>query len=207
MKHTDENSKGDVYSGDMVSGIRIRTGLMVLASSGAVALAFGVSFYFALVSGQTAVTGQFPELAPIVTKLKSLLVVNTAGFMAIVIASFWLLSRLITTRMFRPLGTVMAGLRKAVEDRYPESREPDGTGPFGEFETSWTSAVTEIRARESREIGILEESVQFVSDTDSRDSIEKMIEEKKRRILSDASNAAAQASGEGTGDELFMQPV
>jgi len=205
--NTEKESKGEIYSSDIVSGIRFRTGLLVLVSSGAVALTFGISFYFALVSGETAVTGQFPELAPIVSKLKSLLVVNTAGFMAVVIASFWLLSRLVTTRMFRSLGTVMSGLRKAVEDRYPESAEPDGSGPFGDFETSWTSAVSEIRAREAREIGVLEKSLQFVSDADSKASIEKMIEGKKRRIGSGTSTGTDASTGGGAADELFMQPV
>jgi len=116
MPVTSDKIKGYRYSDEMTSGIRMRSGLMVLLSSGAVALAFGVSFYFALLSSQTAVATQFPELAPIVTKLKSILVVNTVGFICVIIASFWILSRMITTKMFVSLGIVMNGLRKAAEN-------------------------------------------------------------------------------------------
>ena len=211
MSVNHDKTKGYIYSDDMVSGIRMRTGLLVLLSSGAVALAFGVSFYFALVSSQTAVATQFPELAPIVTKLKSLLVVNTIGFVGIIIASFWVLSRLLASKMFVSLGVVMSGLRKAAENRYPESAQSSETGPFGEFEATWNTVVHETRTREKHEIEVMEQSLASLSGPgaeETKAAIVKMIDEKKQRICEGSSDTAGETSGgAGTDDALFMQPV
>ena len=211
MPVNDDNTRGSAYSDDMTSGIRMRAGLMVLLSSSAVAFAFGISFYFALISSQTAVAMQFPELAPIVAKLKSLLVVNTIGFVAVIVVSFWFLTRLIVSKMFTSLGIVMTGLRKAAENRYPETSHTSETGPFGEFESLWNTVVQDIREKERYEIDILEKSLLLLSGpeaSEARSSIEKMIGEKKQRICmgSGAGDAAASSSG-GTDDALFMQPV
>ena len=211
MPVSNEKTKGYTYSDEMTSGIRMRSGLLVLLSSGAVALAFGVSFYFALVSSQTAVATQFPELAPIVTKLKSILVVNTVGFVGIIIASFWVLSRLLTSKMFVSLGIVMSGLRKAAENRYPEADLSSETGPFGEFESTWNTVVQETRAREKNEIEVLEKSLVSLSGPgaeETRAVIEKMIGEKKQRICEGSGGRTGEsAGGAGTDDALFMQPV
>ncbi len=211
MPVNDKVTKGYDYSNEMTSGIRIRTGLMVLLSSSAVALAFGISFYFALISSETAVAMQFPELAPIVTKLKSLLVINTIGFVGVIIVSFWFLSRLLTSKMFISLGIVMSGLRKAAENRYPETSMTNGTGPFGEFESIWNTVVHDTREKERHEIEILQKSLSMLSGpeaAETRISIENMIEEKKQRICAgSADRDTAKAGGSGTDDALFMQPV
>ena len=211
MPVTSEKTKGYSYSDEMTSGIRMRSGLMVLLSSGAVSLAFGVSFYFALLSSQTAVATQFPELAPIVTKLKSILVVNTVGFIGVIIASLWILSRLITTKMFVSLGIVMNGLRKAAENRYPEGELSSETGPFGEFESTWNTVVQETRAREKYEIEVLEKSLAAVTGPAAEETkamIEKMIDEKKQRICEGSTGRTGEsANGAGADDALFMQPV
>jgi hypothetical protein len=211
MPVTDDMNKGYAYSNDMTSGVRMRSGLIVLLSSSAVAFAFGMSFYFALVSSETAVTTQVPELAPIVTKLKSMLVVNTIGFVAVIIASFWVLSRIITSKMFAPLGIVMTGLRKASENRYPETPETHESGPFGEFEAAWNTVVHETREREKHEIDALEKILVALSGPGAdevRASIEKMVVEKKRRICTDSASGDDKSAGSsGTDDALFMQPV
>ncbi len=211
MPLNNETTKGYAYSDEMTSGIRMRSGLMVLLSSSAVAFAFGMSFYFALLSSETAVATQFPELAPIVTKLKSVLVVNTIGLVAVVIVSFWLLSRMITSRMFVPLGIVMTGLRKAAENRYPETSETHESGPFGEFEARWNIIVHDTREREKHEITTLEKSLAALSGPgagEARASIEKMIREKKQRICADSAGREGESAGSsGTDDALFMQPV
>ncbi len=211
MPVSDEMTKGYVYSDEMTSGIRMRSGLIVLLSSSAVAFAFGMSFYFALLSSETAVATQFPELAPIVTKLKSILVINTTGFVAVVIASFWFLSRMITSKMFVPLGIVMTGLRKAAENRYPETPETRESGPFGEFEAKWNIVVHETREREKHEIATLEKSLTALSGPgagEARASIENMIGEKKLRICVDSAGREGESAGSsGTDDALFMQPV
>ncbi|MEN8210039.1 MAG: hypothetical protein ABFR50_12395, partial [Candidatus Fermentibacteria bacterium] len=211
MPVNDDNTKGYTYSNEMTSGIRMRSGLLVLHSSSAVALAFGISFYFALISSQTAVAMQFPELAPIVAKLKSLLVVNTTGFVAVIIVSFWFLSRMLTSKMFISLGIVMTGLRKAAENRYPETSLTSETGPFGEFERVWNTVVQDTRDKESHEIDILEKTLSLLSGpevVEARASIEKMIDEKKQRICTGSGGRDGAASGgTGTDDALFMQPV
>ncbi len=211
MSVTDKKTDGYVYSDEMTSGIRMRSGLLILLSSSAVALAFGISFYFGLVSSGTAVAMQFPELAPIVTKLKSLLVVNTIGFVGVIIASFWFLSRLVTKKMFVSLGIVMTGLRKAVGNRYPETSATRETGPFGEFESAWNTVVQETRAREKHEIEVLETSLSSLSGPgaeEARVSIEKMIGDKKQRICADSEDRTSETTGgTGTDDALFMQPV
>lgn len=211
MPVTTEETKGYAYSNEMTSGIRMRSGLIVFLSSSAVAFAFGLSFYFALVSSETAVAMQFPELAPIVAKLKSMLVINTIGFVAIIISSFWFLSRMVTSRMFVSLGIVMTGMRKAAENRYPETSEPSETGPFGEFEATWNIVVHETRDREKHEISVLEQSLSALSgpgSDEARASIEMMIAQKKQRICAGSSSPEDKsAAGSGTDDALFMQPV
>jgi hypothetical protein len=211
MSTNSMNLKGMELSDEMTSGIRMRTGIMVLISSGSVALAFGISFYFALISSQTAVASQFPELEPIVEKLKGMLVLSTAGFAAIVIASFWILTRLISSKMFAPLGIVMAGLRKAAENRYPETAEPTETGPFGEFESIWNLVVSEARERERREIEILGRCLDSISSPqaeDTRKLVEDLMDEKERRICAAEPQAGDGNPGDGnTDDKLFMQPV
>ncbi len=211
MSSTGEKTRGYAYSDEMTAGVRARSGLLVLLSSSAVALAFGISFYFALVSSGTAIATQFPELAPVVSKLKSILVVNTFGFVSIIILSFWVLSRLVTSKMFVSLGIVMSGLRKAAENRYPEQTFSGGGGPFGEFESLWSTVVSETREREKREIEVLERSLPSLSGPDAseaRDSISRLIEEKKRRIvIGGTSREKAPGDRDGSGEPLFMQPV
>jgi hypothetical protein len=202
---------GSSLSDEMTSGIRMRTGIMVLISSGAVAIAFGMSFYFALISSQTAVVSQFPELAPIVQRLKGMLVLSTAGFVAVIIASFWILTRLISSKMFMPLGIVMAGLKKAAENRYPETEGPVETGPFGEFEKIWNVVLSETRDRERREIEILGKCLDSLTGPqagEARKLVSELRDEKERRICSGGSQAEKAASGtSSTDDEVFMQPV
>jgi hypothetical protein len=211
MPVNDDRTTDYAYSDEMTSGIRMRSGLMVLLSSTAVAFAFGMSFYFALVSSGTAVATQFPELAPVVTKLKSVLVVNTIGFVGVIIASFWFLSRMITSKMFLPLGIVMTGLRKAIENRYPGSPETRESGPFGDFEEKWHIVVSKTREREKQEIATLETILPALSGpgaVEARSSIEKMIGEKKQLICVDSEVlASGSKDGSGTDDALFMQPV
>jgi hypothetical protein len=192
----------------MVSGIRMRSGLLVLLSSTAVALAFGISFYFALVSSETAVTTQFPELAPIVSKLKTILAVNTVGVVAVIVASFWILSRMVTSKMFTALGRVMSGLRRAAENRYPEVPDKSGSGPFSDFESIWNTVVRETRSREKREIEILEKTLTTIPDPVARESVSGLIREKKRRIGIEKASPSGSGSGEtGSDNPLFMQPV
>ena len=74
---------------------------LILAGMLTVALIFGISFYFALLSNQSALARQFPELEEVAVKLRSILMLNTAVFAAIIIASFVLLASIVTSRHVR----------------------------------------------------------------------------------------------------------
>jgi hypothetical protein len=211
MSVSNKDAAGYTYSSDMAAGIRFRTGLLVLLASASVALAFGLSFYFALVSNQTAVARQFPELASIVERLKSLLVVNTFGFVAIVIASFWVLSRLVSARIFIPLGSIMKEMRQASENRLPQSHERPSGGAFGDFSRQWGIVLSTIRENEEREIELLKKSLESPSLTPGSETasiLREMLDAKELRL----SAGQRQQSDEGAVDDpsdntLFMQPV
>jgi len=208
MSVSNKDTAGYTYSSDMSAGIRFRTGLLVLLGSASVALAFGMSFYFALVSNQTAVARQFPELAPIVDRLKSLLVINTFGFVGIVIVSFWALSRLVTARMFYPLGSMMKDMRQLSENRLPQTTEHHAEGPFGDLSRQWGILLSTVRENEEREIEMLKKSLDDPASPDAVAILRGMLDAKERRLK----GGPRQQSGEGAADDtsdsaLFMQPV
>lgn len=212
MSVSNEDAAGYTYSSDMVAGIRFRAGMIVLLGTSSVALAFGLSFYFALVSSHTAVARQYPDLAPVVDRLKDLLVINTFGFVAIVIASFWILTRLVTGRMFSGLGAVMSDMRRASENKLPHPQESRAEGPFGDFSRQWEILLSTLRENEEREIAILRKSLESPAAPGGQavaEVLREMLEMKERRL-----NAAVRphpqkeaAAGEDSGDPLFMQPV
>lgn len=212
MSLSNEDAAAYTYSSDMAAGIRVRTGLIMLISSASVALAFGMSFYFALVSNQTAIARQFPELSPIVERLKSLLVVNTFGFVAVVIASFWVLSRLVTRRMFTPLGSIMKEMRRASENKLPQQQESHGEGPFGDFARQWEILLKTLRENEEHDVDALRKSIEALTAPGCEQAVRmlrEMLEKKERRLSSGArqprpDDAAASGSSD---DALFMQPV
>jgi len=209
MSVSDNSSSDYIYSSDMVGGIRSRTGLLVLASCATVAFAFGLSFYYALVSSQTAVARQFPELETIVSKLKSMLVMNTFGFAAVIVLSFWALSRLVSSRNFSPLGRVMKGVRKIAENRIPTPSDCDRSGPFSDFESSFVLMVDNLRSNESgeiRELAYVLESLPASTDPSVREKIERMIAIKRSR-LGEARHPDAADPVPGRDKDVFMQPV
>jgi hypothetical protein len=129
----------------------------------------------------------------------------------IIIASFWILSRMITSKMFISLGIVMNGLRKAVESRYPSISKTHESGPFGEFEEKWNIVVSATRDREKQEIATLEMTLAALSGPEAvevKSSIEEMIREKRRLICADSeATESGSAEESGTDNTLFMQPV
>ncbi|MCX5752304.1 MAG: hypothetical protein NTW97_01525, partial [Candidatus Krumholzibacteria bacterium] len=98
----DRRSDADTAA-SLARGVRIRVGYLMLAGMLTVALIFGISFYFALLSNQSAVARQFPELEDVAAKLKSILLMNTFAITAIIILSFFLLTSIATARIFQPL--------------------------------------------------------------------------------------------------------
>lgn len=214
MNAKKETAAGSGYSSEMADGIRLRTGLLVILSAASVAIAFGASFYFALVSSQTAVARQFPELAPIVERLRSLLVLNTFGLVAVVIASFWILSRLVTARNFSTLGSVMKEMRNVSENRLPHPRESRGEGPFGDFARQWSILLSSLRESEEREIDSLDRALRSIGGPTSGESeslLRGLLERKRRRLDAVAGGSRTDRSepapADGSDDPLFMQPV
>lgn len=199
------------YSSDMASGIRIRAGLLLLISCLSVALAFGASFYFALVSNQTAVARQFPELSSTVERFKGMLVMNTFSLVAVIIASFWVLARMVTARLFAPIGTVMTEMKRAGENRLPENAASSGSGPFEPFENQWAGLLSSLRTNEQREIAALRECAASLAGPGAEpalDILQGIIERKEIRLGTvPAQRQAAAGTTETTADPVFMQPL
>jgi hypothetical protein len=199
------------YSNDITSGIRSRTGMILILSCSTIALAFGLSFHFSLVSGQTSILRQFPELLPVVEKLRGLLILNTFGFAAIIIASYWVLARLITSRMFNPLGDLLEGMKKVTRNRYPSISGMVETGPFGDLGNAYNNMLDGLRDRELEEIKDLESCIENLEKKNPERAgavIREMIVAKKARIDNQKeSGTAGDDAGDGTKNDLFMQPV
>lgn len=208
-----ENKSITVMNEKMAGGVKNRFRLLLLFSSLSVALLFGLSFYYALVSTESSVASQFPELAAIVGKLKGMLVMNTIVFAAIVIASFYVLSILITTRLFNPLGTVQTGMNVIHENRFPAGYEKYEQGPFSDLQGSFNSMVAKLRGREERELKELSNCLHHVASLSGSEPsvliLEGMIKERKVRLgLASPDPVNTPSTGEKTGDgSVFMQPV
>ena len=125
MSYSENKLSGVDLTDSMTGSLRWRIKLLVLASTIVVALAFGISFYYALVSNEAAIAKQIPELEVVVKKLKSLLIVNTVGFAAVIIASFFALSAIVTSRMFRPLGFIQKDLMTIADGGLPRKSEEE----------------------------------------------------------------------------------
>lgn len=197
----------DGFARDFKNRIR----LLILFSTLTVAVVFGMSFYFGLVSGGTAITNQFPELAPIVGKLKSLLLMNTFGFTAIIVASFYLLTRLITSRMFTPLADIQKNVIDLSEGKLNPLSVKNEPGPFSSLTTSYTTMLNSIRTAEEEDIAALSRSLRLLSSIQGCEgvsaSISDLIERKNSRLggpLSD--NAERKETIAEEDNDLFMQP-
>jgi hypothetical protein len=202
---------GNELTDQMTGSIRTRIKLLVFMSTLVVALAFGLSFYFALIANESAISKQIPELEAVVSKLKNLLTINTVGFVAILIGSFYLLSQLITARMFRPLGFIQKDLMSIADGTIPKLGATEKMGAFTNFNSAFRSALFGMRERENKEIEELKSCIDLLSRPSG-------ISEAKTRIdgIIKAKGAAlgiVEGEKEDTGtdidesDPLFMQPV
>ncbi len=197
----------------MTGSIRNKVRGLVLFSSITVALAFGLSFYFALVWNQSAISGRYPELLPVVSKLKGLLVLNTFGFTVIIIASFIVLSHLVTSRIFKPLGKLQKDITTIARNRMPHISSEEAHGPFAGLERSFASAVSVLYERELKDIKTLEKSHKVISSFPGNgalgEEIRAMIDDRRARLDMDKpdnrleSGSDTRISGE---DTVFMQP-
>ncbi len=191
--------------------LRRRIIVLLLLSTLVVAVMFGLSFYFALVSNETAVAGQVPELEAVVGKLKRMLITNTIAFAAVIIASLYALSSLITTRMFRPLESVMRDMLVIGKGKLPGKRAPYREEPFAGFDAMFGQLLSVLKEREKREIEEINQCLSVLSNPQAgkeiRCTLEKMLKEKGGFLGTRGEDEASGRSEKTEEDELFLQPV
>lgn len=151
-----------VFSDSTVARLKKRIIFLITLSTLTVAIAFGLSFYFAFISSTSAISGQIPELEPVVSKMKSLLLVNTFGLVAIIIASLFILNRITVSRLFSPLGTLNRDMKEISEGRFPKSAKKKAPGSFNTLSFSFHQMLSAIRKRESEDIGRLKDSLDLL---------------------------------------------
>ncbi len=164
----------------MADKIKKKIRILVFSSALAVALAFGLSFYFALVYNTSAVASQFPELQPIVNKLKNMLIMNTLTFSAIIIGSFCYLSVLITNRIFHPLEAMHKDIISVSRDKLPWVDKIQDHIVFSPIHNAFADMVESLRDREISERDRIRESLGSVQEK-SRQILESIITEKESR--------------------------
>lgn len=196
----------------LAKNVRKHIGWLIVGSCVTVALAFGLSFYFGLVSSSSAVSTQFPELLPVVNKLKNLLISNTVVFVLIIIASFFLLSVLVPKRIFGPLTSIQRGMISISRNKLPDITAVSEHGAFEALERSFINLVTTLRDRDlddNKKLGNCLESISSIQGLDeTKKIIELMIAERQSRTGSN--EIASQKNNEPTGKgdrPVFMQPM
>jgi signal transduction histidine kinase len=187
--------------------IKVRIRILLLASSIAVALVFGLSFYFSLVSAESALASTVPELAELAERFKSTLILNTLVFVGILIGSFVVLGSLVTDRLFKPLESVEKGLMTVASGTLPSEQKDAGCGPFETICDAFTAARSRLEAREKAEISALEKCVSEIAEgIDVTDRLGKLIEAKKNYTgLQEIQTESGSANS--TDDQIFMQSV
>lgn len=197
-------------SASFAKSIRKRVGILVLASSIAVAIVFGLTFYFALVSNESALARQVPELAAVAAKFKSLLIMNTLVFGAIIVASFYVLSILVTERMFSSLGTLQKDIAALAGGTLPRAREAHEAGPFSTLGASWAAATESMAKRERAELEDLKRCAEALAPIgaarDVAGALENIIKGKKA-FLGIGENPVAEKAKPKQEDPLFIQPL
>ena len=185
--------------------IKKRIRILVFSSALAVALAFGLSFYFALVYNTSAVASQFPELQPIVNKLKNLLIMNTLTFSAIIIGSFCYLSTLITNRIFNPLESIHKDIISISRDKLPLVEKIQDEIVFSPIQNSFAVMVERLRDREISERDRIRESLGSGQEK-SRQILESIIAEKESRSGAETENTSIRTETKDPDDStIFMQ--
>ena len=195
---------------DMAGKIKKRIKMLVFCSALTVALAFGMSFYFALVYNASAVSSQFPELLPIVSKLKNLLIVNTFAFSLIIIGSFYFLSVLVTKRIFQPLELIHKDIILISKDKLPQVEKIEDKMIFSSLHNAFAFMVENLRDRDIDERNRLYESLESSPAAGmpdkSRKLIESVIAEKDSRSGVKKPSETKGDTGSGSDDEaIFMQ--
>lgn len=193
----------------LARGVKIRMRFLMFAGMLAVALVYGISFHFALLSNQSALARQFPELEEVAAKLRSMLVLNTAVFAAIIIASFVLLASIVTSRLFQPLAELHRDFVSIADGKLPRRVDAGGHGAFSALEAAWSDALGRIHERECAEIKELADCAAALSrgaaPAETALKLQGLLQ-RKRACLGAASPAEA-GGKEAAKDPLFIQPV
>lgn len=190
-------------SREIAASLRSRFRFLLVTGMLVVGIAFGMSFYFSLVSGQTAVASQIPELAGVVDRLRNTLVLNTVGFGVVLIVSLAMLARLVTARLFRPLESVERGLERIARGELPLEATGRETGPFAATLERYEAAASALRNREREEHETL--AAFAAAHPEALDDRMVALIERKRSSL--AGDNASASDARDANDPLFMQPV
>jgi hypothetical protein len=192
----------------LLKKVKNRIRILLFVSTVTVALAFGLSFYFALISNESAMAKQIPELEIVANKLKSQLVFSTLAFIAVIIASFFVLSSLITSRMFKPLGFLHKNLSILAGGILPRGGEIESRGAFSSLNYAFKAALNTIHEKESEEIKRLEHCLKLLCEQSSSE-VEQGIKEilkGKKAFLGTTEKEETGNYKEKETDTLFMQP-
>ncbi|MCK4537568.1 MAG: hypothetical protein KAV42_02095 [Candidatus Krumholzibacteria bacterium] len=192
--------------------VKSRIMMLVLFSTVTVAIAFGMSFYFGLISGGSAISQQFPELGAIAKKMTSILMMNTLVFVVIIIGSFYLLGKLITKRMFGAIGIIIGNMQALTDSGKISEMERIDPGPFKSLDSSYRALVDRLREMEDSDISKLQKIVDEASGTGPDAShlniIRELIAEKKAKTgIRTAAGSAGSGKSSNDGDPVFMQPA
>ncbi|MBU8922763.1 MAG: hypothetical protein KOO63_13170 [Bacteroidales bacterium] len=201
-----------IISGELARKVKFRIMMLVLFSTITVAIAFGMSFYFGLISGGSALSQQFPELGAIARKMTSILMMNTVGFVVIIIASFYLLSKLVTKRMFDAIGIIIGNMQTLTDNGRISDIEEIDPGPFESLDSSYRAFIDRLKEMETSEVMRLQKIIDEASDTgpdaSHLDIVRELIVEKKAKTgIRTSGVSSGYDESSNNDDPVFMQPV
>lgn len=191
----------------LAGNVRQRVAGLVLASALAVALVFGLSFYFALVSNESAIARQVPELAGVAARMRNLLFANTLVFAGIIIASFYALARIVASRLFRPLGAAQHALAGMAQGKLPHAVDLQERGAFAPLVDALRDAASRLRERDERDAADLRAlAAELDRVPAAADAAKRLREIAERKAPAQPARAAERREAEEK-DPLFIQPV
>jgi len=194
----------------LARGVKSRIRGLFLAGMITVALVFGLTFYFALIANQSALARQIPELEAVAAKLKSLLVMNTFVFVAIIIVSFLALSSVITARLFQPLALLHRDLASIAAGKLPRTIDGREDGPFSELDNALGAAVSSLRDRERKEIAELTRCCEALSRSAPNQETARRLKDLAAAKTAFAGSCDVHGEARDTDmkeDPLFIQPL
>jgi len=138
--------------------------------------------------------------------------VNTLGFVGVIIASFYLLTSIITSRMFHPIGTVYRSLVDLGNGKIPVGVEESADGPFSGLQKACGDAVDDLRTGLEKDIERLGDCLLHMEkpgeDEDAKKILQDMILEKRKNLGEHTeTNTEDPDPCAGDNDPLFMQPA